>query len=87
MTELQLFEADEYHTIWREWWGMPEYTHEDLLPWLTMYVHFRNRSDFEAFGELIEQKLYASRGAGGGIRGIWFPAAPEYSNVDKRYLG
>ena len=36
---------------WAERWkGMPSYEHDDLEPWRSVKVHFRNRDDMKAFG-------------------------------------
>lgn len=81
-----LFDQDAFHVVWREWVGMPEYTHDDLQSWFSMIVHFRNRADFDRFAELLGQKLHASRGAGGGLRSCWYPEEEIFSYADKRWV-
>jgi hypothetical protein len=61
------------------WQGMPEYEHEDLKPFKTVYVHFRNRADQNKFAELIEQKV------GEKTQFVWYPKAEIRHFSDKRY--
>jgi hypothetical protein len=53
--QLSLFERG---TWWEnEWQGMPEFKHDDLEPWKSIYVHFTCRTDMESFSKLIGQKV------------------------------
>ena len=63
-----------------EWKGMPEFVQEDLEPWKTLYVHFENRKDMEAFAKLVGQRI------GADTRSIWFPEAEIGRYTDKRYV-
>ena len=38
------------------WQGMPEFRQEDLKPWKSINVHFRNNEDYQAFVQLLGQK-------------------------------
>jgi hypothetical protein len=62
-----LFEKGEW---WDSLWnGMPEFVQEDQEPYRTIYVHFENRADVEAFAELVKQKITAN------TKSIWYPEA------------
>lgn len=73
-------EEDESTRWWREWRGMPEFTHEDLSPVKTLYVHFESRADLLAFARLVEQPLTTR------TRSIWYPKAEIGRYADKRYI-
>ncbi len=53
------------------WQGMPEYRQEDLKPWRTINVYFRNREDREAFARLIDQTITDKTSA------IWYPKSEK----------
>lgn len=79
-TELQpaLFEKQP---SWKEHWqGMPEFEMRDLSPRQSIYVHFRNEADRQAFAELVKQTVT------GQTRSIWFPKAEISKMMDKRYV-
>jgi hypothetical protein len=65
---------------WEEKWdGMPEYMQEDLMPWQTIYVHFKNIQDREEFVKLVGQKIT------GQTKSIWYPRLDVNVVADKRY--
>ena len=65
---------------WAERWkGMPSYEHDDLEPWRSVKVHFRNRDDMKAFGEIVGQNLLDA------TRSIWYPEAEIGRHTDRRY--
>ena len=39
----------------KQWKAMPEYKQEDNKPYKTIYVHFRNKEDFEEFAQKYAQ--------------------------------
>lgn len=70
--QLSLIDVEEW---WEEHWqGMPEFVQEDLMPWRSITVHFRNREDFDKFAELVQQRMTKLTPS------IWFP---EYK-IQKR---
>jgi DNA polymerase I-like protein with 3'-5' exonuclease and polymerase domains len=54
---------------WRDsyWKGMPDYEHQDLMPWQTMLVHFMTPKDRAAFAALVQQPISAK------TKFIWYP--------------
>jgi len=78
------FEEINLDEDWKkEWQGMPEYSHEDLAPWRTIYVHFRNRQDLEAFEKQIGQKIIQYAGGPGSV---WYPELEIGHYANKRYI-
>jgi hypothetical protein len=59
-----------------EWQGMPEYKHQDLTPFKTIYVHFNNKEDLKAFATLVNQTITCDTDS------IWYPEAEigHYAN-------
>jgi hypothetical protein len=53
---------------WREHWvGMPEYSSQEIKPYMTILVHFKGEQDYTKFAELIGQNLTER------TKYIWFP--------------
>lgn len=71
-TDLFRIDPDEDEVWFQEWNDMPEYAHDDLMPWRSVLVHFRNREDFEDFQAKIGQ-LMAIKGNGKVQKSIWHP--------------
>jgi len=46
---------------------MPEYEANNLAPYKTLYVHFRNPQDFQLFKRVVQQPLFVT------TKSIWFP--------------
>jgi hypothetical protein len=67
---------------WEEHWKqMPEFAQEDLKPWKSIYVHFENRADMEAFEKLVGQRINLT------TKFIWYPEATisRYIRTNRRY--
>jgi hypothetical protein len=65
--QIKLLDIPEW---WEEAWkGMPSFKQENCMPWKSIYVHFENRADMDAFSRLIGQKI------GVNTRFVWFPEA------------
>ncbi len=62
------------------WQGMPEYRQEDLKPWKSINVHFRNEEDYQAFIRLLGQK----RSPSANQNSCWYPEAELGVYRDKR---
>jgi len=76
--QVVLFEKGEW---WEEQWkGMPAFAQKDLAPWKSIYVHFENRRDMEAFSKLVGQQV------GLNTRSIWYPEAEIGRLADKRFI-
>ena len=77
-----LFEEGEVAPDWKDTWqGMPDYRHEKLEPWQSLYVHFKTAADRESFGALIGQRLT------GSTKFIWHPKAEIGTAADKVWTG
>jgi hypothetical protein len=63
----------------KEWKDMPEFIQEDLSPYSTIKVHFRNQNDKDEFSKLVNQKITK-------YNVIWFPEAKKRRYANKRYI-
>ena len=64
----------------KHWKGMPEFEQENKNTYKTLYVHFRNKEDYEAFAKLIEQNLTEK------TKSIWHPALDRTANSLLRWV-
>lgn len=62
-----------------EWFGMPEFVQEDLSPYKSVTIHFRNQADMDTFFALIHQKQTKRKS-------YWYPIALPRTYSDKRYI-
>jgi hypothetical protein len=68
------------HKNWREWQGMPEYIHEDLMPAYQVMVHLETAEQRQRFAkEIVEQDVSPL------TRSIWFPKQEAQLVTDKRW--
>lgn len=66
---------------WKKHWvGMPEYTQENNPTYKTIYVHFRNKEDYEEFAKLIGQPLTDK------TKSIWHPRLDRTENALMRWI-
>lgn len=57
------------------WRGMPEYDQKDLKPYKTVKVHFASEADYQAFAQLIGQRLTMK------TTHIWHPYKAKVSRL------
>jgi hypothetical protein len=72
----EMIESDGAQDPNEEWEGMPEFEQEDLTAFKSIHVHFACQADYEAFAELIGQKLSEK------VRSIWYPEAKKIDMTD-----
>lgn len=60
----------------QEWQNMPEYVQEDLTPFRTINVRFRNAEDVALFEKLMDQNITEKQ------KTLWFPfAEPRRASI------
>lgn len=63
---------------WADMWqGMPDYSHEDMMPWQTVMIHFKDQAARQRFAQLIGQPLHAK------TKFLWYPKAEILKASDK----
>ena len=75
------FEGKIEDEIWRrEWKDMPEFIQEDLHPFRSITVHFRNKKDMEEFAELVEQGITVR------TQSIYYPKEEIEGIMNREYM-
>lgn len=80
-----LFGSDtDFHRVWTEWRGMPEFKQEDLEPFDSIQVHFPDEAAMVAFEKIVGQRIQR-----GSMRtaAVWYPKMGIGGYSDKRYVG
>jgi hypothetical protein len=73
----QLFDVEQ---DWRKLWrGMPEYDHEDLMPWHTIDVRVASAADRGKLADKLSQPLTEN------TRSVWHPRAEIGHYADRHY--
>lgn len=62
------------------WQGMPEYEHEDQMPYRSIIIHFNKEKDVEAFAALLNQTISEK------TKWLWYPEQKRNVHNDKRYV-
>jgi hypothetical protein len=67
---------------WRyDWWGMPEFSNEDIRPQYTLSVNFMTKEDRDSFSEAVGIKLGEKQNS------MWYPNQERLSPGAYKYLG
>jgi len=75
-----LGDRKQFRREWQEWKGMPEFSQEDLTPWKTISVHFKNKEDIADFAKAINQRITVK------TRSTWYPKISHNELRNKRYV-
>jgi len=74
------FDGKVEDEIWRkEWKDMPEFIQEDLSPFKSIVVHFRNKEAMKRFAELVNQGITIR------TQSIYYPKEEWEGIMDKEY--
>ena len=76
--QMSLFEMKEWWAD--EWEGMPEYVQDDNMPFKTVYVHFKDREDMEAFSKFIGQRISFK------TKFVWYPEVKAFKARNYNYI-
>lgn len=73
--------VDIQNAEWQKHWvGMPEFEQNDKKPYKTLYLHFKNQEDYDAFAKVIEQNLTMK------TKSTWYPKLERDENLLKRWI-
>jgi hypothetical protein len=75
--ELPETEQDQWNEHWKE---MPEFEQDDLTPFRTFLVHFRNAEDVKHFAKILGQEFTDI------TKSIWHPKLIQNVYKDKEYV-
>jgi len=84
--EKTLFDLTEFTDWQKEWKGMPEYSNQKEEALLTATFKFRTEEDFNAFMEVVKEKLYDGKRVFDGKqdkdhKSAWFPLGDRPSEM------
>jgi hypothetical protein len=83
MTTATLLGPDEqFHRVWPEYRGMPEFTNVDLEPDSSIRVHFASMADLDAFEAFVGQYIQRKQ----RTAAVWYPKMGVAGGADKRYV-
>lgn len=73
--------VDTNNAEWQKHWvGMPSFEQNDKKTFKTIYLHFRNEDDYNAFAKLVDQNLTMK------TKSIWYPKLERDENSLKRWI-
>ena len=75
-------EQDEKEKLWV---GMPEFEQKDNPPFKTMYLHFRNKQDFDEFRQRY-QMIDSEQTITDKTKSMWYPHLDKDENSLKRWF-
>jgi hypothetical protein len=79
--KLLLFDNNEFQKDWqKEWKNMPEYKSDNLEPYRSLIIHFKNKNDIQEFANLLNQKITNK------TKSIWFPKLEKKILKNYRYV-
>lgn len=80
LEQIKLFDIEAETLANEHWQDMPEYIQQDLTPYKSILVNFRNHDDYKAFEKLMEQRLTMKS------KSIFYPKLDCESATDKVYI-
>lgn len=80
-----LFNPDEPDKWQDHWKNMPEMVQEDMEPYKTLRVHFKDEKAIKEFAKAIGQKI-PTHNNGKIITSIWYPPKQKFRNAHLRWV-
>lgn len=77
---IKMFNDEEYKSSMEEWKGMPEYKHDDLTPFRTIMIHFRNNEDIQTFAKQLDQNITPA------TKYLWYPKIFIEEMMNRRWV-
>jgi hypothetical protein len=68
------------------WTGMPAFEQKDNPPYKTLYVHFRNKNDFEEFSKKYKQFIDGDQTITEKTKPMWYPHLNREENAMLRWI-
>jgi hypothetical protein len=85
--EEEIIQEQDTDEEWRKHWkGMPEYEQEDNKTYKTIYLHFRNKEDFEAFCKNYKEHIDKDQTITQRTKSMWFPHLNREENALLRWI-
>lgn len=68
------------------WRGMPEYVQEENSTYKTIYLHFRNKEDFDEFCKNYTKLIDDEQKISFKTKSMWYPHLDRSANSLKRWI-
>lgn len=68
------------------WVGMPEFEQENNPTYKTIYIHFRNKEDFDKFSEMYYNQIDNEQRIADKTKSLWYPHLDRDANSLKRWI-
>ena len=68
------------------WVGMPEFVQKDNPTYKTIYVHFRNKEDFDEFRKKYKNVMDDEQNISDKTKSMWYPHLAKDENSLKRWF-
>ena len=85
LAEFLGMEAEEQDEKEKLWVGMPEFEQKDNPPFKTLYLHFRNKQDFDEFrikyASVDDEQTITDK-----TKSMWYPHLDKDENSLKRWF-
>lgn len=85
LAEFLGMEEDDKNEREKLWVGMPEFEQKDNPPFKTLYVHFRNKQDFDEFrtkyAQVDDEQTITDK-----TKSMWYPHLDKDENSLKRWF-
>jgi hypothetical protein len=85
LAEFLGMEAEEQDEKEKLWVGMPEFEQKDNPPFKTIYLHFRNKQDFDEFrakyASVDDEQTITDK-----TKSMWYPHLDKDENSLKRWF-
>jgi len=85
MSEIE--DTDSSEKEWKKMWvGMPEFNQKENPPFKTVYVHFRNKEDFDKFCKLYKTAVDEEQTITVKTKSMWYPHLNREDNALLRWI-
>jgi hypothetical protein len=85
LAEFLGMEEDDKNEREKLWVGMPEFEQKDNPPFKTLYLHFRNKQDFDEFrtkyAQVDDEQTITDK-----TKSMWYPHLDKDENSLKRWF-
>ena len=83
---VELFKKEDLDPCFREWTGMPEFSHEDLAPAFQLLLSFSCAAEVEEFAQSIGQKISTASAGKRLVKSVWYTSQEIGRYANKRYI-
>jgi len=84
---VDMLNVDHENKEWEKHWvDMPEFEQEDQKTYKTVYIHFRNKEDYEEFAKLTTKHIDPNTKLSTKTKSFWYPKLDRTKNSLMRWI-